>query len=92
MYKVENEFILHNSLKEFKDGHTHLHTLKQAKMLIEYSLHNRIPNHLSRYLLISLYRINDGEYAEKIMTLIKTKENKTSSYYFNSQKGIRKKK
>lgn len=75
VYKADNSFILHNTeLHGF--AHTHLDSIKQAKLLIELSLHKRVPNHLSRYLLISLYRINQGEYADKVNELVENKKRK----------------
>jgi len=73
---MDNCYILHNSYKEFVNGHTHLESLKQCKLLIQLSLERRIPQHLSRYLLISLYRINEGDFAGKVMELIGNKRKK----------------
>lgn len=73
VYKCDNCYVLHNSDKEFSEGHTHLDSFKQCKLLIQLSLEKRIPNHLSRYLLISLYRINTGSYADKINELLNNK-------------------
>ena len=76
VYRMDNCYILHNSCKEFVNGHTHLESLKQCKLLIQLSLERRIPQHLSRYLLISLYRINEGDFAGKVMELIGNKRKK----------------
>lgn len=83
IYRVDDCFILHNAeLEGFK--HTHLHSFEQAKLLIELSVHNRIPHHLSRYLLESLRRINEGEYQEKVKELIENKKRK--QVYVNRSK------
>lgn len=76
VYRVDDCFILHNSSKEFVDGHTHLDSLKQCKLIIQLSLERRIPKHLSRYLLISLYRVNEGEYANKVLDFANNKKKK----------------
>lgn len=76
VYRMDNCYILHNSSKEFANGHTHLESLKQCKLIIQLSLEKRIPQHLSKYLLTSLYRVNEGEYAYKVMELINNKRKK----------------
>jgi transcriptional regulatory protein LevR len=80
VYKVNNCFILHNSDKEFTDGHTHLDSIKQAKLLIQLSLEQRVPNHLSRYLLVSLKRVNKGKYVNRIDELLVNKKRKQQYY------------
>ena len=68
------EFIVHNTAKEFKDGHSHLKSFKTAKYLIKLCIHKSIPRHLSKYLLVSLYRLSDdAEYGTKIMELAENK-------------------
>lgn len=85
IYKADDGIILHNSLYDFSQAHTHLKSVKQAKLLIQYSLDKRIPRDLSLYLLISLLRINSGqytkEYSEKIEELIDNK--KQRQIYYN---------
>lgn len=76
VYRVENGFILHNSEKHFSEGHTHLDSMKQCRMLIQVSIEKRLPRDLPRYLLISLYRINEGAYTDKIEALINNKKKK----------------
>lgn len=62
------EFIVHNTAKEFQDGHSHLKSFKTAKYLVKLCIHKSMPRHLSRYLLVSLYRLSDDEeYRAKLM-------------------------
>lgn len=63
-------------MKNFVDGHTHLDSFKQCKLIIQLSLERRIPKHLSKYLLISLYRVNEGEYAERVIEFANSKKKK----------------
>jgi len=76
VYRVEDGFIIHNSDKEFKDGHTHMKSMKCCRYLIQLSLEKRVPYNLSRYLLISLIRINEGEYTEKAQAVLDSKKKK----------------
>ena len=95
IYKADDGIILHNSLYDFSQAHTHLKSIKQAKLLIQYSLDKRIPRDLSLYLLISLLRINSGnqskEYSEKVSEVIENKRqrqnyyNRSSHYRMNSR-------
>lgn len=70
-------------------SHTHLNSKNTAIKIIDLSINKKIPHNLSRYLLESLYRVNDDEeYCRKIKELIKNKRKK--DMYYNSNKGIRK--
>lgn len=84
IYKADDGIILHNSRYEFATAHTHLKSVGQAKLLIQYSLDKRVPRDLSLYLLISLLRINSGadcpEYSRKISELIENKKQRQSYY------------
>lgn len=82
IYKASGGFIIHNTAKEFKDGHTHLNSFKSAKYLVDLAIHKSIPYHLDRYRLISLSRITeDEEYKRKILELLQNK--RTKSNYVN---------
>lgn len=73
IYKIKNgAFIVHNTKKDFKTGHTHINNYNTAKYIIDMSIHNLIPNrHLSKYLLGSIIRISDDEsYIEKIKEIM----------------------
>lgn len=79
IYKASGGFIIHNTAKEFKDGHTHLNSFKSAKYLVDLVIHKSIPYHLDRYRLISLTRITeDEEYKRKIMELLQNKRPKSN--------------
>lgn len=85
IYRVATGYIVHNTDKEFVNGHTHLNGFESAKYVIDLALHKSIPYHLDRYRLISLTRITDDEsYANKILELLDHKRTKVS--YHNCRK------
>lgn len=81
IYRVDNGYILRNvSMDGF--AHTHIKSFVCCIDLIKLSLKKKLPHHLSKYLLISLLRINDDEaYVQKINELLTAKNNKTNAYY-----------
>ena len=92
IYHADDSYILHNT---HMDGftHSHIRNFKTAVFIADLSEHKRIPHHLCRYLLISLLRVSDDvDYCDKIQELIDSKSNKTKQYYFNSQKGVSRRK
>lgn len=77
VYRAEGGYVIHNTDKKFKDGHTHLTSFKSAKYLIDLALHKSLPYHLDTYRLISLVRISlDEEYRAKIKELVSNKKHK----------------
>ena len=87
VYKVENEFIVHNTNKIFKEGHSHLFGYESAKKVIDLAIHERVPNDLDRYRLVSLIRISENpDYKAKIQELIDAKDarhKKGENKYYN---------
>lgn len=80
----KQEFMVVNTKKEFKNGHTHLKSFKMAKYLINLARCKKINSGLRPYLLTSLKRISkDQEYIEKLEEILAIKKNKgqKSSYY-----------
>lgn len=68
MYQSDKKgFIVHNSHKTFKDGHTHIDNYNTAKYIIKLAYYKTVPKHLSGYLLVSLIRIStDKKYKDKL--------------------------
>ena len=67
IYGNHNEYIIHNSKKEFSEGHTHVNNYKTAKWLIDLAIHKSIPNRKKRYFLESLIRIStDNTYRNSL--------------------------
>ncbi|WP_254865270.1 hypothetical protein [Solibacillus isronensis] len=80
----KQEFMVVNTKKEFKNGHTHLKSFKMAKYLINLARCQKINSGLRPYLLTSLTRISaDREYIQKLEELLAVKRSKGSkaSYY-----------
>lgn len=79
IYFFENGgYIIHNTKGEFSQHHTHINNYNTAKYLINLSLHNTIPYHLSNYLLESLIRISlDKEYKKKLKEILNKQKNKS---------------
>ena len=72
MYKTSEGFIVHNSLKPFKEGHTHLSNYNVAKHIIFLALTLEVPDKLSKYLLVSLIRLStDARYIRAIESKIR---------------------
>ena len=79
--RVGHEYIVVNQDKVFKKGHTHVRSFDQAEYLVNMSIHKRVPNHLSPYMLTSLVRLtNDDEYADKIAALLAAKKERKQKY------------
>ena len=73
----DNRFIVHNTKKEFKQGHTHVNSYKTAEYLALLAVHKSIPkkHRLPNYLRDSLIRISeDEEYIEEIKLLSNKKK------------------
>ena len=90
IYRNDDGFIVQNILMpDF--AHTHIDNFQTAKYIIRLSLQKRIPHDLSRYLMISLKRINDDEvYLRKINDLLEN--HKKKDMYINVNKGVKKRK
>ena len=75
LYQFGNEYIIHNTKKEFSIGHTHINNYKTAVFLIDLSLHKSVPKHICNYFLESLCRISDDKkYTDKLRELIRKRE------------------
>ena len=44
-----DEFVVYNTKKEWEDGHTHIHSYKQAMYLVDCILNNKIPKKVRRW-------------------------------------------
>ena len=74
IFSVHNGYIVYNTEKDFKEGHTHLRNFKSAKSAIYFVGNKRAPHKTSIYYLTSLVRIaNDVHYKSKVQDLIDTR-------------------
>ena len=88
IYRSSDGYIVQNEgMEDF--AHTHLEGLPQARKVVKLSMAKKVPLDLPQYLLISLKRVNDDDlYIEKITQVL---ANKKKKFYFNSNKGVRRK-
>lgn len=71
------EYIIHNTKKEFQNGHTHIREFGTAKYLVDLALHRSLPNRRLKYFIESLIRIsNDADYIDKLNHLKPIKRRK----------------
>ena len=58
---MHNGYIVHNTKKEFHNGHTHINNFSTAKYVAYLAMYKRLPKkkHLSLYLIDSVIRISD---------------------------------
>ena len=74
IYSNDNGCIIHNTRKDFHDGHTHIKELSTAKYLVNLALHKSLPNRNLKYFIESLIRVSDDyEYINKLMYLSKSR-------------------
>lgn len=83
IFHTNDGYLLQNrSLPGF--AHTHLKNYSTAKKLIEMSYKKKCPMDLSKYLLISLLRINEDEkYLERIGQILEMERKRD---YYNKNK------
>lgn len=68
----DGTYVVHNTKKPFKHGHTHVMDVEIGKLLIKCAIKKSVPDHLSKYLRISLLRIaDDYRYVDRIKTSFK---------------------
>lgn len=80
-------YILYNTKKTFKNGHTHVKGYSMAKTIIDNCIKKRTPKTSNIYLLTSHIRISDDEkYIQKIEELIEAKKSKDKIKYINKSK------
>lgn len=68
--KTKEGFIVYNTKKPFKDGHTHLQKFNSCITAIKLSERKQMPKSKSKYFINSLIRINlDEEYIDQLKEL-----------------------
>lgn len=71
IYKAGFGYIVHNTNKEFKTGHTHCKNFYKAKVLINLAIKKEIPKKINKWEIESLIRItNDNVYRNKLLMII----------------------
>lgn len=74
-------------MKDF--AHTHVNNYRTSVWLVDLSLRKKCPYNISKYLLVSLIRINsDDKYVRKLNEVL-DKKNTRKEIYYNVNKGFR---
>ncbi len=80
-------YILYNTKKTFKNGHTHIKGYSMAKTIIDNCIKKKTPKTSNLYLLTSHIRIStDEKYIKRIEELIEAKKHKDKIKYINKSK------
>lgn len=83
-----NEYMVVNMRKQWEEGHTHIHSYKQAQYLVDCELGKKLPNNVNRYFLVCLKRITkDTKYMEQVDRKLDNIENKDK--YYNKPKNFK---
>lgn len=66
-------YVVHNTRKEFSEGHTHINNFNTAKYIAYLVIYKKLPkkNHLSLYLIESVIRISSDKKYINQMELLK---------------------
>lgn len=68
--KANEGYIVYNTKKPFKHGHTHLNNFNAAISAVKLAEHRELPRNRSKYFIESLVRISrDKEYIERLKDL-----------------------
>lgn len=73
IYKASDGYIVHNTNKEFRIGHTHVRSFKKAKSIVDLAIRKKLPNTPREWEIESLMRItNNNTYRNKLRDLYQT--------------------
>ena len=73
IYKVSDGYIVHNTNKEFRIGHTHVRSFSKAKSIVDLCVRKKLPNTLRKWEIESLMRVtNNNTYRNKLRDLYQT--------------------
>ena len=71
IYRVGYGYIVHNTNKEFKNGHTHIYNYNKAKSIIDLAVRKKMPNTPRQWEIECLLRIvKDEKYKKKLRSLL----------------------
>lgn len=81
------QYVVHNSQKSFKDGHTHVYDYSTARYLVFLAYNMKLPKRLPQRLLVSLLRVSrDKDYTQKLSALVINKENYNAEFKENVER------
>lgn len=71
IYRVRDGYIVHNTNKEFKRGHTHVRSFNKAKSIVDLCVRKKLPDTPRAWEIESLMRItNNNTYRNKLRDLL----------------------
>ena len=84
--RVKRGYIVYNTKKNFKNGHTHIQSFDMAKTLIDNNIRKKRPKTNSVYLIESHIRVtNDSKYKKMLEELLASKEDRTKDNKYHNR-------
>lgn len=82
--RAKTGYIVYNTNKIFKEGHTHLKSFNMAKTLIDNCIKHKYPKTNNLYLIQSHIRVtDDSKYKQLLEEIKEAKEDKGKKEYYN---------
>lgn len=71
IYKASDGYIVHNTNKEFRIGHTHVRSFNKAKSIVDLCIRKKLPNTPRKWEIESLLRVtNNNTYRNKLRDML----------------------
>ena len=84
--RVKRGYIVYNTKKNFKNGHTHIQSFDMAKTIIDNNIRKKRPKTNSIYLIESHIRVtNDSKYKKMLQELLASKEDRTKDNKYDNK-------
>ena len=84
--RVKRGYIVYNTKKNFKNGHTHIQSFDMAKTIIDNNIRKKSPKINSIYLIESHIRVtNDSKYKKMLQELLASKEDRTKDNKYHNK-------
>lgn len=84
----DSDYIVYNTNKPFKRGHSHLKSKRRAKEVINNSIRKSFPLHWSNYFIHTMIRLTtDSNYKERLEKLRETRKRKGRKKSFRNVGG-----
>lgn len=84
--RVKRGYIVYNTKKNFKNGHTHIQSFDMAKTIIDNNIRKKRPKTNSIYLIESHIRVtNDSKYKKMLQELLASKEDRTKDNKYHNK-------
>ena len=84
--RVKRGYIVYNTKKNFKNGHTHIQSFDMAQTIIDNNIRKKRPKTNSIYLIESHIRVtNDSKYKKMLEELLASKEDRTKDNKYHNR-------